>query len=66
MDGDNDTREVGTLVVAAGAFPCINFVDARKDTWAKYTPAKGSTPSTYTESFTTTVERPQGARLIGS
>lgn len=59
LDGDNDTREVGTLVVPAGAFPCINFVDARKDTWAKYTPAKGSTPSTYTESFTTTVSDPK-------
>jgi hypothetical protein len=59
LDGDNDTREVGTLVVAAGAFPCINFVDARKDTWAQYTPANGSTPSMYTESFTTTASDPK-------
>jgi hypothetical protein len=53
-DRDDDTIELGTLVVPADAFPCINFVDARTDTYAKYTAANGSTPSMYTESFTTT------------
>jgi hypothetical protein len=61
-DGDNDNEDNeagGNFVVPAGAFPCINFVDARKDTWAKYTPGSGSTPSTYTESFTTTASDPK-------
>ena len=62
QDGDNDNEDGesgGNLVVPAGAFPCINFVDARKDTWAKYTPGSGDTPSTYTESFTTTATDPK-------
>jgi hypothetical protein len=61
-DGDNDNNNNesgGHLVVPAGAFPCINFVNARDDTWATYTPASGSTPSTYTESFTTTLDDPK-------
>jgi hypothetical protein len=62
QDGDNDNLDNeagGNLVVPAGAFPCINFVDARQDTWAKYTPGSGTTPSTYTESFTTTATDPK-------
>jgi hypothetical protein len=62
QDGDNDNENDeagGNHVVPAGAFPCINFVDAAKDTWATYTPANGSTPSTYTESFTTTASDPK-------
>jgi Bacterial Ig-like domain (group 3) len=62
QDGDNDNEDNeagGNLVVPAGAFPCINFVDAAKDTWATYTPASGSTQSTYTESFTTTASDPK-------
>ncbi|MGH2895451.1 MAG: hypothetical protein ACRDPM_19605 [Solirubrobacteraceae bacterium] len=61
-DGDNDNtngESGGNFVVPAGTFPCINFVDARRDTWAKYTPGSGSTPSTYTESFTTTASDPK-------
>lgn len=61
-DGDNDNEDGesgGNLVVPAGAFPCINFVDARKDTWATYTPGSGTTQSTYTESFTTTATDPK-------
>ncbi len=62
QDGDNDNEgneAGGHLVVPAGAFPCINFVDAARDTWATYTPASGSTSSTYTESFTTTASDPK-------
>ena len=62
VDGDNDNGDNGRaaiIVVPADAFPCINFVDPRNDTWAKYTPASGSTPSTYTESFTTTASDPK-------
>jgi hypothetical protein len=59
-DGDNDTEEVsGKVVVPAGTFPCINFANAAQDTWATYTPASGSTPSTYMESFTTTASDPK-------
>jgi hypothetical protein len=61
-DGDNDNNNNesgGHLVVPAGAFPCINFVDSAADTWASYTKGSGSTPSTYTESFTTTVSDPK-------
>jgi Big-like domain-containing protein len=61
-DGDNDNtndESGGNFVVPAGAFPCINFVDAGRDTWAKYTPGSGSTPSTYVESFTTTASDPK-------
>jgi hypothetical protein len=62
QDGDNDNADNesgGNLVVPADAFPCINIVDAQQDTWAKYTPASGSAPSTYTESFTTTASDPK-------
>jgi len=62
QDGDNDNNNDeagGHLVVPAGAFPCINFVNASDDTWATYTPASGNTPSTYTESFTTTASDPK-------
>jgi Bacterial Ig-like domain (group 3) len=64
-DNDNDSDEPPGqapghhLVVPAGSFPCINFVDAEADTWATYTPASGNTPSTYTESFTTTAGDPK-------
>ena len=58
-DGDDDSGETGRVVVPAGTFPCINFVDRTKDTWATYTQASGSTPSTYTESFTTTASDPK-------
>ena len=62
QDGDNDNQDNeagGHLVVPAGAFPCITFVDATLDTWAKYTPPSGSAPSSYTESFTTTAGDPK-------
>lgn len=59
LDGDNDTKETGRVVVPAGTFPCINFVDARKDTWATYTAGSGTTPSTYVESFTATATDPK-------
>ena len=62
QDGDNDNENEeagGNLVVPAGQFPCINFVNARQDTWASYTPGSGSTPSSYTESFTTTASDPK-------
>jgi hypothetical protein len=62
QDGDNDNEDNeagGNLVVPAGAFPCINFVDAARDTWATYTPASGSTPSSYVESFTSTAADPK-------
>jgi hypothetical protein len=62
QDGDNDSENNeagGNLVVPAGSFPCINFVDAQQDTWATYTPASENTPSTYTESFTTTATDPK-------
>jgi hypothetical protein len=59
-DDDNTNNEApGHLVVAADAFPCINPVDAARDTWATYTPTSGSTPSTYVESFTTTASDPK-------
>lgn len=59
-DDDNQNNESGGhLVVPAGSFPCINFVNAQQDTWAAYTPASGNTPSTYTESFTTTASDPK-------
>jgi hypothetical protein len=59
-DNDNNNDESGGhLVVAADAYPCINSVDAARDTWATYTPASGSTPSTYTESFTATASDPK-------
>ncbi|HEX3974825.1 MAG TPA: hypothetical protein VHW96_01105 [Solirubrobacteraceae bacterium] len=62
QDGDDDNKNDesgGNLVVPAGTFPCINFVNAREDTWATFTPGSGSTPSTYTESFTTTASDPK-------
>jgi hypothetical protein len=62
QDGDDDNQNNesgGHLVVPAGAFPCINFVNAGTDTWARYTPASGSTPSSYTESFTATASDPK-------
>jgi len=62
QDGDNDNNDHesgGNLVVPAGTFPCINFVDAAHDTWATYTPASGDTASTYKESFTTTSSDPK-------
>jgi hypothetical protein len=59
-DDDNVNNESGgNLVVPAGTFPCINVADAQQDTWATYTPSSGSTPSTYTESFTTTASDPK-------
>jgi hypothetical protein len=58
-DGDDDYQETGRTVVSAGTYPCINYVNAQQDTWATYTPASGSTPSTYTESFTTTASDPK-------
>lgn len=61
-DGDNDNLESeagGNVVVPAGAFPCINFVNAATDTWASYVAGTESTPSTYTESFTTTSSDPK-------
>lgn len=58
-DGDNDFADTGKTVVPAGAYPCINFVNAEEDTWATYTAGSGSTPSTYTESFTTTATDPK-------
>jgi hypothetical protein len=58
-DFDEDSDETGRVVVPAGTFPCINFVDAGKDTWATYTPGSGSTQSMYTESFTTTESDPK-------
>ncbi len=62
QDGDDDNtngESGGNLVVPAGTFPCINLVNAQEDTWAAYTPGSGSTPSTYTESFTTTASDPK-------
>ena len=59
LDGDDDSGDAGKVVVPAGTFPCINFVDAQQDTWATYTPGSGSTPSIYTESFTTTASDPK-------
>jgi hypothetical protein len=62
QDGDNDNannESGGHLVVPAGSFPCINFVNAQQDTWATYTPGSEGTPSTYTESFTTTASDPK-------
>jgi hypothetical protein len=62
QDGDNDNQNGesgGNLVVPAGTFPCINFVNAQDDTWATYTPGSEGAPSTYTESFTTTAEDPK-------
>ena len=61
-DGDDDNannESGGHLVVPAGSFPCINFVNASQDTWATYTPGSEGTPSTYTESFTTTASDPK-------
>jgi hypothetical protein len=58
-DGDNDHKDTGKTVVGAHAYPCINFVNAQQDTWATYTKGSGSTPSTYTESFTTTSSDPK-------
>lgn len=59
-DDDNANNESGGhLVVPAGTFPCINFANASQDTWATYTPGSESTPSTYTESFTTTASDPK-------
>jgi hypothetical protein len=64
-DNDNDGDEPPAeapghhLVVGADAFPCINFVNATEDTWATYTPASGTTQSTYIESFTTTASDPK-------
>jgi hypothetical protein len=62
QDGDNDNENGesgGNLVVPAGDFPCINFVNAEEDTWATYTPGSDGKPSTYTESFTTTATDPK-------
>jgi hypothetical protein len=61
LDGDNDNNDVtGNIVVdPTVTLPCINFVNAQADTWATYTPASGSTPATYTESFTTTATDPR-------
>jgi hypothetical protein len=59
-DGDNDYTNGdsgGRTVVNAP--PCINNVDPVADTWSSYTPASGSTPSTYTEKFTTTASDPK-------
>jgi hypothetical protein len=55
-DGDNDFDDTGKTVVAADAYPCINFVNAGQDTWATYT---AGSPSTYTEQFTTTASDPK-------
>jgi hypothetical protein len=60
-DGDNDFDETGKTVVAADAYPCINYVNSEADTWATYTNGSSNTPSTstYTESFTTTASDPK-------
>ncbi len=60
-DGDDDNLDVtGNIVVdPSTTLPCINYVNAQIDTWATYTPAAGSTPSTYTESFTSTASDPR-------
>jgi len=59
-DNDNDDNEAGGhLVVGATDYPCINSRDAVDDTWATYTAGSGSTPSTYIESFTTTIADPK-------
>ena len=59
LDGDNDNVKGNIVVDPSVTLPCINFVNAQADTWATYTPASGSTPSTYTESFTTTATDPR-------
>lgn len=61
-DGDDDMangESGGNVVLPVGTYPCINFVNAREDTWATYTPASEGNPSTYTESFTTTASDPK-------
>ncbi len=60
-DGDNDFDETGKTVVAADAYPCINYMNSEADTWATYTNGSSNTPSTstYTEKFTTTASDPK-------
>ena len=58
-DNDNDFPEESGNHTVVTTPPCINFANAQQDTWATYTPATDSTPSTYTESFTTTASDPK-------
>lgn len=63
-DNDNDDdfangESGGKVVVPVGTFPCINFSNAREDTWATFTQGTGGAPDTYTESFTTTASDPK-------
>ena len=55
------STETGKTVVAADAYPCINYVNSEADTWATYTNGSSNTPSTstYTEKFTTTASDPK-------